>query len=149
MNNAMLIHSVVSNYCDPMDCRHIGQSKRKCETWNFGFLFPGCHGQLCVPSTDELALSTGRRGSSLQASCPEIFLGSITKAWWWSIQLISGSNLSRGAADTAWPKPASWITSFLWPKVFTLNHTVYILIRLAKDPHINNNAFLSVNLLYV
>ena len=55
--------------------RHIGQSQRKCETWNFGLLFPGCHGQLCVHSTDVPAVSTCRHGSSLQAPCPEILLG--------------------------------------------------------------------------
>ena len=55
--------------------RHIGQSQRKCETWNFGFLFPGCHGQLCVPSTDVPAVSTCRWASLLQALCPEILLG--------------------------------------------------------------------------
>ena len=43
--------------------------------WNFGFLFPGCHGQLCVPSTDVPAVSTCRHGSSLQAPCPELLLG--------------------------------------------------------------------------
>ena len=52
---------------------HIGQ--RICEKWNFGFIFPGCHGQLCVPSTDVLAVSTCRQGSSLQAPCPECLLG--------------------------------------------------------------------------
>ena len=55
--------------------RHIGQSQRKCETWNFGFLFPGCHGQLCVPSTNVPAVSTCRLGSSLQAPCPAVLVG--------------------------------------------------------------------------
>ena len=61
---------------------------------------------------------------------------------WRSIQLISGSILSRGAADTAWPKPPSWITSFSWPKLFTLNHTVDISIKLVQDPHKNKSIFL-------
>ena len=49
MNAAVLIRSVVSNFLKDTDKktarkRHIGQSQRKCETWNFAFLFPGCHG---------------------------------------------------------------------------------------------------------
>ena len=55
--------------------RHIGQSQRKCETWNFGFVFPECHGQLCVPSTDVPALRTCRHRSSLQSPCPEFLMG--------------------------------------------------------------------------
>ena len=65
---------------------------------------------------------------------------------WRSIQLISGSNLSRGAADIAWLKPLSWITSFSRPKVFTLSHSADIPIRLAQDPQKNKSTFLSVNL---
>ena len=62
--------------------QHIGQSQRKHETWNFGFLFPGCHGQLCVPSTEVLAVSTYRHRSSLQDPCLDILLGgSIAMAW--------------------------------------------------------------------
>ena len=54
---------------------HIGQSQRKCETWNCGFVFLGCDGQFCVSSTNVPAVSTRRHGSSLQASCPEFLLG--------------------------------------------------------------------------
>ena len=50
---------------------------RSKDMWNMELWFhhPGCHGQLCVPSTDVQAVSTCRQGSSLQAPCPECLLG--------------------------------------------------------------------------
>ena len=47
------------------------------EMWDMelGFLFPGCQGQLCVPSIDVPAVRSCRHGSSLQVLCPEILLG--------------------------------------------------------------------------
>ena len=124
---------------------HIGQSQRKCETWNFGLLFPGCHGQLCVPSTDVLALSTCRRGSSLQAPCPECLLGLHCQGMtdrpysWSQVQTSLEGQLILHDHN---PHPESHHScgpKFL-PKSCCLHPYQ------AQDPHINNSTFLSVNL---
>ena len=106
----------------------------------------------CLPRVSWAALCSHHRCAGIEdlqtqeltpGSMSGVFTGApLPRHDWWFIQLISGSNLSRGAADTAGPKPPSWVASFLWPKVFTLNHTVDISIRVAQDPHKNKSTFL-------
>lgn len=40
-----------------------------------GYLFPGSHEELYVPSTDVQAQSISKQGSSLKPQCPEVLLG--------------------------------------------------------------------------
>ena len=105
--------------------------------WALNFWFP-------LPRVSWAALCSQHRcASSEHLQTRELTPGSVSSGFsgapprrhdWLSIQLISGSNHSRGAADTAWPKPPSWITLLRWPKLFTLNQIVCIRIRLSQDP---------------
>ena len=127
--------------------RHIGKRQRKCEAWNFWFP---------LPWVSWAALCSQHRCASIEhLQARELTPGSVSRVFtgapprrhdWLSLQMISGSNLSRGAADITWLKPLSWITLFMWPKLFTPSHNICILIRLSQEPHINKSTFLSVNL---